>query len=418
MSKKKKILGALGAIVCVGALATATYFAVPEITNKSWSEMLNIGISKPTPENPTKEEYSLKITAENVTYICTDTTGKTYTEEKKKKKKWNGEELTFVVTANYGYIIDSVTVNNEVIVLVDNSFTVTMNKNVVIDILTNELPTFIDIEGTLLLDGYNNFVVIQKSEEGYKYFSGYGGSVGKTYDVVLEDVENEIVVICRGGDRYTLLDFKNQNYLYFNSNNGGVDIPDEEPTGTIKYVVMLNRNVPLGVSLNITEKETGLEVQTKYLELNKEYEFKVIPEENVVVSNFIINNTKYNYEDVVSLTFNSGDFICNVNVDVEILPVQYTINYDESLFEVSFDNGEFDGKILTISRDAYTNMNMNLIADGYTDEFGQLLNHKIVVSWGENEIEYSNINELYFNIDSSLGAYEITITLVETSEVA
>ncbi len=424
MSKKKKILGALGAIVCVGALATATYFAVPEITNKSWSEMLNIGISKPTPENPTKEEYSLKITAKNVTYICTDTTGKTYTEEELQSKKWNGEELTFVITANENYYISSVKVNGKSVELENNQLNVIIDNNVIIEIETKEIKTYtVDIVE-------DRYITWQLTKNGEAL------STGDT--IQSNDVLGGRVISITSGYKIGSFLINDQEKVSLLDELGKFEYKVENfDSDTLRIAGTTVRDVSTRF-VQMTRDYSQFYANVKFAYTSEEYSVYSISVYGLYIGQEVkgtfnlqegdmINYIKLNDQDIefsldnqeVTFTFvvPNEDFTLSIRTEY-MLPVQYTINYDESLFEVSFDNGEFDGKILTISRDTSTNMNMKLIVDGYTDEFGELLTHKILVSFGENEKEYSNINELYFNIDSSLGAYEITITLVETSEVA
>ncbi len=424
MSKKKKILGALATIIGVGALATATYLAVPEITNKSWSEMLNIGITKPTPDNPTKEEYLLKISAENVTYICTDTTGKTYTEEELHSKKWNGEELTFVVTANENYYISSVKVNGEPVELENNQLNVVVDKDLIIEIAPKEIKTYtVDIVE-------DRYITWQLTKNGEPLSTGdtiqtndiLGGrviSITSGYKIgsfLINDEEKVSLLDELGRFEYKVETFESDTLRI-----AGSTVKDLS-----SRVVDMTKDYSLSyanVKFSYTSEDYSVySITHNYLYVGQEVKGTFNLQEGDMVNYIKLNDQDIEFSlDNQEVTFTfvvpNEDFTLSIRTEY-MLPVQYTINYDESLFEVSFDNGEFDGKILTISRDTSTNMNMKLIVDGYTDEFGELLTHKILVSFGENEKEYSNINELYFNIDSSLGAYEITITLVETSEVA
>ena len=424
MSKKKKILGALATIIGVGALATATYLAVPEITNKSWSEMLNIGITKPTPDNPTKEEYLLKISAENVTYICTDTTGKTYTEEELHSKKWNGEELTFVVTANENYYISSVKVNGEPVELENNQFNVIIDNIVIIEIETKEIKTYtVDIVE-------DRYITWQLTKNGEPLSTGdtiqtndvLGGrviSITSGYKIgsfLINDQEKVSLL-----DELGRFEYKVENFESDTLKITGTTVRDVS-----SRVVQLTDDYDISyanVKFSYTSEDYSVySIKYNYLYVGQEVKCTFNLQEGDMVNYVKLNDQDVefsldNQEVTFKFTVPNQDFTLTIQTEF-MKPIQYTINYDESLFEVSFDNGEFDGKILTISRDDNTNMNMKLIADGYTDEFGQLLNHKIVVSWGENEKEYSNINELYFSFDLNMSSYEITISLVEISEVA
>ena len=138
MAKKHKILGAIAGLVGVAVIATGVYFAVPKIVNKSWGEILHIGEEKPPAE---KSKLTLS-TNGNLTFICADDKGTTYTEEELEAKEWQGDTLTFTLAPNDGYMLWSVKVNGEEITLDNNMFTVTIDKDTTIDVEVQEIKEY------------------------------------------------------------------------------------------------------------------------------------------------------------------------------------------------------------------------------------------------------------------------------------
>lgn len=138
MAKKHKILGTIAGLVGVAVIATGVYFAVPKIVNKSWGEILHIG-----EETPPAETSKLTLnTNGNLTFICSDEKGNTYTEEELEAKEWQGETLTFTLAPNDGYMLWSVKVNDEEVTLDNNMFTVKMDKDVEIDVDVQEIKEY------------------------------------------------------------------------------------------------------------------------------------------------------------------------------------------------------------------------------------------------------------------------------------
>ena len=441
MSKKKKILGTLGAIVCVGALATTTYFAVPEITNKSWSEMLNIGITKPTPENPTKEEYSLKISAENITYICTDNAGKTYTEEELHSKKWNGEELTFNISVNKNYYISSVKVNGETVELTENELTiegvpagaiyefkVTCNKNITIEIETKEIKTYtVDIVE-------DRYITWQLTKNGEPLSTG---DTIQTNDVL----GGRVISITSG--------YKIGSFL----------INDQEKVSLLDELGRFEYNVENFDSDTLRIAGTTVrDVSSRFVNMTKDYssfyvknvEFVYTSEDYSVYS---ISGYGYYVGQEVKCTFNfqEGDTIDFVKIndqDLEykvenqeviftfvvpnedftlsiqteyMLPVEVVVNYDREIFNLISYNGNIEDNILSIDRTFPVELSLSFNnAENYVDENGDLLNYKIEISYADIVLECTSINEMeYILIDPTIyEVKELNISLVEIENVS
>ena len=138
MAKKHKILGAIAGLVGVAVIATGVYFAVPKIVNKSWGEILHIGEEKPPAE---KSKLTLN-TNGNLTFICVDDKGTTYTEEELEQEEWQGETLTFTLAPNDGYMLWSTKVNGQEITLDNNMLTVTMDQDTTIDVDVQEIKEY------------------------------------------------------------------------------------------------------------------------------------------------------------------------------------------------------------------------------------------------------------------------------------
>ena len=140
MPKKKKILGAIAGVVGVAVIATGVYFAVPAITDKTWGEIFHL--DKPSEVIPAEKCKLTLNTNGNLTFICADDKGNTYTEEELEQKEWQGETLTFTLAPNNGYMLWSVKVNDEEITLENNMFTLTMNEDKTIDVDVQELREY------------------------------------------------------------------------------------------------------------------------------------------------------------------------------------------------------------------------------------------------------------------------------------
>ena len=132
-----KWLKSLIAVGVIGAIGVGAYFAVPAITDKTWSEIFNI--EKETPVEKCKLTLN---TNGNLTFICADDKGNTYTEEELEAKEWQGETLTFTLAPNDGYMLWSTKVNGEEIELDNNMFTVTMDKDTTIDVDVQEIKEY------------------------------------------------------------------------------------------------------------------------------------------------------------------------------------------------------------------------------------------------------------------------------------
>ena len=421
MSKKKKILGTLGAIVCVGALATTTYFAVPEITNKSWSEMLNIGITKPTPDNPTKEEYSLKISAENVTYICTDTTGKTYTEEELHSKKWNGEELTFVVTVNQNYYISSVKVNGEPVELENNQFNVIIDNNVIIEIETKEIKTYtVDIVE-------DRYITWQLTKNGEPLSTGdiiqtndvLGGRVIATtsgYKIgsfLINDQEKVSLL-----DELGRFEYKVENFESDILKITGTTIRDTS-SRVVQITKDYNSNYANVKFVYTSEDYSVYNIANSGLYVGQEIEGTFDLQEGDIVKSITLNNQDLDYSvdnQKVSFYFivNNQDFTLSIQTEY-MLPVQYTINYDESLFELSFDNGEFNGNTLTIARNEVCRMDIKYLGDD-VDVSNMFKNGYVLVTYGENSSIFYGASDMYLIFDENVKSNLITIEYVVTND--
>lgn len=128
-----KWLKGLIAVGVIGAIGVGTYFAVPAIMDKSWSEIFNIDH-----ETPVEKSKLTLNTNGNLTFICSDEKGNTYTEEELEAKEWQGEKLTFTLAPNDGYFLTSVKVNNEDVVLEHGMFTITLNNDTTIEIVVEE----------------------------------------------------------------------------------------------------------------------------------------------------------------------------------------------------------------------------------------------------------------------------------------
>ena len=132
-----KWLKSLIAVGVIGAIGVGVYFAVPAITDKSWSEIFNI-----EKETLTEKSKLILNTNGNLTFICADDKGNTYTEEELEAKEWQGETLTFTLAPNDGYMLWSTKVNGEEIALDNNMFTVKMDKDVEIDVDVQEIKEY------------------------------------------------------------------------------------------------------------------------------------------------------------------------------------------------------------------------------------------------------------------------------------
>ncbi len=153
MAKKHKILGAIAGLVGVAVIATGVYFAVPKIVNKSWGEILHIGEEKPPAET---SKLTLN-TNGNLTFICADDKGNTYTEEELEAKEWQGETLTFTLAPNDGFMLWSTKVNGEEIELDNNMFTVTIDKDTTIDVDVQEIKEY---TANIVEDRYSQWQLI------------------------------------------------------------------------------------------------------------------------------------------------------------------------------------------------------------------------------------------------------------------
>ena len=436
MSKKKKILGTLGAIVCVGALATTTYFAVPEITNKSWSEMLNIGITKPTPENPTKEEYSLKISAENITYICTDNAGKTYTEEELHSKKWNGEELTFNISVNKNYYISSVKVNGETVELTENELTiegvpagavyefkVTCNKNITIEIETKEIKTYtVDIVE-------DRYITWQLTKNGEPLSTGdtiqtndvLGGrviSITSGYKIgsfLINDQEKVSLLDELGRFEYNVENFDSDTLRIAGTtvrdvSSRFVNMTKDYSSFYVKNVEFVYTSEDYSVySISWYGYYVGQEVKCTFnfqegdtidfVKINdQDLEYKV--ENQEVIFTFVVPNE---------------DFTLSIQTEY-MLPVEVVVNYDREIFNLISYNGNIEDNILSIDRTFPVELSLSFNnAENYVDENGDLLNYKIEISYADIVLECTSINEMeYILIDPTIyEVKELNISLVE-----
>ena len=135
-----KWLKSLIAVGVIGAIGVGVYFAVPAIADKSWKEIFKI--DNETPDVPTEKSKLTLNTNGNLTFICSDEKGNTYTEEELEAKEWQGETLTFTLAPNDGYMLWSVKVNDEEVTLDNNMFTVKMDKDVEIDVDVQEIKEY------------------------------------------------------------------------------------------------------------------------------------------------------------------------------------------------------------------------------------------------------------------------------------
>lgn len=133
-------LKTLIAVGVIGVVGVGVYFAVPAITDKTWGEILHL--DKPSEVIPAEKCKLTLNTNGNLTFICADDKGNTYTEEELEAKEWQGETLTFTLAPNNGFMLWSTKVNDEEITLENNMFTLTMNQDTTIDVDVQELREY------------------------------------------------------------------------------------------------------------------------------------------------------------------------------------------------------------------------------------------------------------------------------------
>lgn len=437
MSKKGKIFGALATIIGVGALATATYFAVPEITNKSWSEMLNIGITKPTPDNPTKEEYSLNISAENVTYMCTDTTGKTYTEEELQSKKWNDEELTFNIKVNDNCYISSVKVNGEPVELKENELTiegvsagvvyefkVTCDKNILIEVETTQIKTYtVEFES-------DNWIFWQLTKNGDILRNGdtiqigdvLGGRVistmsGYRINSFLINDEEKVSLL----DNFGRFEYKVENFESNKLQITGTSIKD-----TSSNVVQMTKDYNSTYAY-INFEYTDVDYSVYYISNYGVYVGQEVKATFTLKNEDVMKFVKLDNEEIeytvqdkeVTFTFVVPDKDFTISVQTEyMMPVQIAVNYDSEIFNLISYYGNIEDNILSIDRILPVELFLSFKnAENYVDENGDLLNYKIQISYGDVVQEYTSIYEMeYISInDTIFEVKELNIGLVEVA---
>ena len=138
----------------------------------------------------------------------------------------------------------------------------------------------------------------------------------------------------------------------------------------------------------------------------------------------MVNYIKLNDQDIefsldnqeVTFTFvvPNEDFTLSIQTEY-MLPVQYTINYDESLFALSFDNGEFNGNTLTITRNEVCRMDIKYLGDD-VDVSNMFKNGYVLVTYGENSSISYSASEIYLIFDENVKSNLITIEYVVTND--
>ena len=361
MAKKHKILGAIAGLVGVAVIATGVYFAVPKIVNKSWGEILHIGEEKPPAE---KSKLTLS-TNGNLTFICADDKGTTYTEEELEAKEWQGDTLTFTLAPNDGYMLWSVKVNGEEITLDNNMFTVTIDKDTTIDVEVQEIKEY---TANIVEDRYSQWQLTVNGEPLND------GDTIHTGDLI----SGRVISLTSGYKTGTFL-VNDVEYVHLLDKYGFIQQPirvENSELSTVRFATSTVRDVsslyvPFDSSIDrkslISSPTFAYTSETCSVYNITGYGLRVGEE---VKMDFIITNTEYfggitlngeplevtTQEDGVtaSCTFIVPENECTLEVVAEELeeePVVITFEYDEEDFHLtnSFGNGVYDALSKTLT---------------------------------------------------------------------
>ena len=426
------LIGLIISISLVAGVVWCIYTYKDDIVNtvKGW-------FTTDKKEEDITEDFSIDIqNTENVTYICTDTTGKTYTEEELQSKKWNGEELTFNITTNNNYYVSSVKVNGETVELTENELTiegvsagvvyefkVTCDKNILIEVETKEIKTYtVDIVE-------DRYITWQLTKNGEPLSTG---DTIQTNDVL----GGRVISITSG--------YKIGSFL----------INDQEKVSLLDELGRFEYNVENFDSDTLRIAGTTVrDVSSRFVNMTKDYssfyvknvEFVYTSEDYSVYSitgygyyvgqevkcifnlhegdtiDFVKINDQHleykveNQEVIFTFVVPNEDFTLSIQTEY-MMPVQIAVNYDSEIFNLISYNGNIEDNILSIDRTFPVELSLSFNnAENYVDENGDLLNYKIQISYGDIVQEYTSIYEMeYISINDTIyEVKELNINLVK-----
>ena len=387
-------------------------------------------------EEDNTEDFSIDIqNTENVTYICTDTSGKTYTEEELKLKKWNGEELTFNISVNKNYYISSVKVNGETVELTENELTiegvpagvvyefkVTCNKNITIEIETTQTKTYtVEFES-------DNWIYWQLTKNGDILRNGdtiqigdvLGGRVistmsGYRINSFLINDEEKVSLL----DNFGRFEYKVEN---FESNK--LQITGTSTKDTSSNVVQMTRDYNSTYAY-INFEYTNVDYSVYYISNYGVYVGQEVKATFTLKNEDVMKFVKLDNEEIeytvqdkeVTFTFVVPDKDFTISVQTEyMMPVQIAVNYDSEIFNLISYYGNIEEKILSIDRILPVELSLSFKnAENYVDENGDLLNYIIQISYGDVVQEYTSIYEMeHISIDDTIyEVKELNISLVK-----